>query len=633
LPGETRILSRDQLLTLAILFSLIVVFLWDTLRYDIVALLALLASVAAGIVPADKAFSGFSNPVLPLIAAALIVSAAIGQSGAIEILLRRLQPMMRSKELQVGVLVACVAILSAFMKNIGALAIFITAAIQVARRTNRPASEFLMPLAFASLLGGSMTLIGTSPNLLISAVRNDLTGQPFHMFDFTPVSGGIALIGVLFLAVGWRLLPRGRRGSASGTAFTIEDYTSEVRVPEKSPYAGRTVGEVERLAGGDVDIIGVIREGGRRQIPTRRWKLYGDDVLVIEADPQTLEQFARDGNLELVGSEKPPRKMPEQALAIAAQDARVTSDAGKPAARPEQQAPTERSTPAERELSTIEAVVAPGSDLIGRSAAMLHLRERYGVNVLAIGRRGRMRSTRLQQTRFKLGDAIVLQGHTGQLPDVLIALGCLPLAERQLSLGRPRKLLVPLIILALAIVSSSLELVRVEIAFTGAAVALVLLGLLSLKEAYGSIEWSILVLLGCLIPIGEAVEHTGTAKLIATSMSGAAAVMPSFAVLGLVLTVTMLLSPILHHAAAVLVMGPIAAALAQQLGYKIDPFLMAVAVGAGSDFLSPIGHQSNTLVMGLGGYRFGDYWKLGLPLSLLVIGLGTPLIMIVWPLH
>jgi di/tricarboxylate transporter len=626
-------LSRDQLLTLVILFCLIGLFLWDRLRYDIVALLALLASVAAGIVPADKAFSGFSNPILPLIAAALVVSVAIGQSGAIEILLRWLQPMMRSKELQVGVLVACVAILSAFMKNIGALAIFITAALQVARRNNRPASEFLMPLAFASLLGGSMTLIGTSPNLLISAVRNDLTGQPFHMFDFTPVSGGIALIGVLFLAVGWRLLPRGRRGSASDTAFTIEDYTSEVRIPEKSPYAGRTVGEVERLAGGDVGIVGLIREGGRRQIPTRRWKLYGDDVLVVEADPQTLEQFARDGNLELVGSEKPPQKVSDKALAMAAQDTRVTGEAGKPAARPEAQAPAERPTPADRQLNTVEAVIAPGSDLIGRSAAMLHLRERYGVNVLAIGRRGRMRSTRLRQTRFQLGDAIVLQGHTGRLPDVLIALGCLPLAERQLNLGRPRKLLVPLAILALAIVLSSLELVRVEIAFTGAAVALVLLGLLSLKEAYGSIEWSILVLLGCLIPIGEAVEHTGTAKLIATSMSGAAATMPSFVVLAAVLTVTMLMTPILHHAAAVLVMGPIAAALAQQLGYKIDPFLMAVAVGAGSDFLSPIGHQSNTLVMGLGGYRFGDYWKLGLPLSLLVIGLGTPLIMIVWPLH
>ncbi|HZK89900.1 MAG TPA: SLC13 family permease, partial [Stellaceae bacterium] len=236
-------MSRDQILTFVILAGLIALFLWDRLRYDLVALLALLGAVGCGVVPADKAFNGFSNQVLPLIGAALIVSVAIGQSGAIEVMLRWLTPLMRSKELQVGILVACVTLLSAFMKNIGALAIFISAAIQVARRNNRSPSEFLMPLSFASLLGGSMTLIGTSPNLLISAVRQELTGQPFHMFDFTPIGAGIAVFGVLFLAVGWRLLPRGRRGSASAMNFTIEDYTSEVRLPEKSPFVGRTVGD------------------------------------------------------------------------------------------------------------------------------------------------------------------------------------------------------------------------------------------------------------------------------------------------------------------------------------------------------------------------------------------------------
>jgi di/tricarboxylate transporter len=403
---------------------------------------------------------------------------------------------------------------------------------------------------------------------------------------------------------------------------------------EKSPFAGRTVGDVEKLAGGDVGIIGLIRAGERRQIPTRRWKLYADDVLIIEASPQTLEQFARDGNLELVGTEKAPEKAPEKIAALDATEARLSNGtSGTPNNKDKETPVSERAASAERELSIVEAVVAPGSDMIDRSAAMMHLRERYGVNVLAIGRRGRLRSTRLRQTRFKLGDAVVLQGHSGQLPDILTALGCLPLAERQLNLGRPRQLLLPLAILALAIGASSLELVPVAIAFSAAAAALVLFGLVSLKEAYGSVEWPILVLLGCLIPIGEAVDHTGTAKLIATSIAGAATVLPSYAILAMVLTATMLLTPILHHAAAVLVMGPIAASLAQQLGYKIDPFLMAVAVGAGSDFLSPIGHQSNTLVMGLGGYRFGDYWKLGLPLSLLVIFLGVPLIMLVWPLR
>jgi di/tricarboxylate transporter len=619
-----RCVSRDQILTLAILGSLVVLFLWDRLRYDLVAMLALLASVAAGIVPANHAFSGFSNPVLPLIAGALIVSVAIGHSGFIEILLRWLRPLMGSRELQVGILVLCVTLLSAFMKNIGALAIFIPAAIQVARRNGRSPSEFLMPLAFASLLGGSMTLVGTSPNLLISAVRQELVGQPFHMFDFTPVSGGIALCGVVFLAVGWRLLPRRLRSSAAAN-FTVEDYTSELRLLGGSPFAGRTVGDVEELAGGEVTVAALIREGGRRYIPARGWRLYSDDILVVDADPQVIEQFARDGKLELVGAEKTPEKLTAAAMAGPHAEAAEAEPAPPPIKAP---------PVVERELSVVEAVVSPGSDLIGRSAAELHLRERYGVNVLAIGRRrGRLSGTPLRQVRFRLGDAVVLQGYTDRVADTLAALGCLPLVERQLKLGRPRQIVLPLVILGLAVGLSGFELVPVEIAFVGAAAALVLCRLVTLKEAYAAVEWPILVLLGALIPIGEAVQHTGTANLIADWLAGSAAHLPSFAVLAGVLAVTMLVTPILHHAAAVLVMGPIVASLAQTLGYRLDPFLIAVAVGAGSDFLSPIGHQSNTLVMGLGGYRFGDYWKLGLPLSLLVIALGVPLIMLVWPLH
>jgi di/tricarboxylate transporter len=622
-------LSRDQILTIVLLLGLIALFLWDRLRYDLVALLALLAAVAAGIVPADKAFNGFSNPVLPLIAAALIVSVAIGQSGAIELLLRYLNRVMRTNDLQVGVLAACVAVLSTFMKNIGALAIFIAAALQVARRNKRSPSEFLMPLSFASLLGGSMTLIGTSPNLLASAVRQELTGQPFHMFDFTPVGAGLALCGTLFLAVGWRLLPR-RRGAASNTDFTIEDYTSELRLPEKSPFVGRTIGELEKLSGGEIGIAALIRDHGRRQIPTRRWKVFADDVLVVEADPQALEQFARDGNLELVGSEKPPAKAPAKVVETAAAESRVT-EGGKAAVAREHA--HERPPADERTLSIVEAVIAAGSDMIGRSAATLHLRERYGVNVLAIGRRGSLRSTRLQQARFKLGDTIVLQGHTARLPDILTTLGCLPLAERPLNLGRRRRIILPLVIVAAAIGLAGFELVPAQIAFVGAAAALALLGIVTLREAYDAVEWPILILIGALIPIGEAVQQNGTAKLIATALAGDLAHMPSYAILAVLMAATMLVTPILHHAAAVLVMGPIAASLAQQLGFRIDPFLMAVAFGAGSDFLSPIGHQSNTLVMGLAGYRFGDYWKLGLPLSVMVVVLGVPLIMLFWPVR
>lgn len=614
-------MDRAQILTVVLLVGMAVLFLWDRWRYDIVALLALLAAVAAGIVPADRAFSGFANPVLPLIAAALVLSAAVGQSGAIEILVRRLSPLMRSPGLQVGVLAACVALLSAFVKNIGALAIFIPAAVQVARRHDRSPSEFLMPMSFASLLGGSMTLIGTSPNILIASVRQQLVGEPFHMFDFTPVGAGIAAVGVVFLAFGWRLIPRGLRGTAGIAAFKIEDYTSELRIGEGSAYIGRTVAEVEELAGGEVSITAIVRKRTGRQIPAGSWRLFADDVLVVEADPQALEAVARDGKLDIVGSEEPPASPP------------AADDDGQP----EPGEPPERGSrspePSADGFAVVEAIVGAGSALIGRAAAELRLRERYGLNVLAISRNERRTIARLRQVRFQLGDAIVFQGDGDRIHEILAGLGCLPLAERQLKLGRPRQLLLPLAILAAAMAATGFELVPAAIAFVAAALAIVLCNRLSLAEAYAAIDWPILILIGALIPVGAAVRTTGTANLVAQALAGATTHLPGFAVVALILTATMLVTPILHHAAAVLVMGPIAAAVAQRLGFHVDPFLMAVAFGAGSDFLSPVGHQSNTLVMAPGGYRFRDYWKLGLPLSLIVIGLGVPLIVLLWPLH
>jgi len=610
--------SRDQIVTLAVLGGMIVLFLWDRLRYDLVALLALLAAVLGGIVKPDRAFLGYSNPVVPLIAGALVVSAAIARSGAVEVLVRWLTPLLRSSALQVGVLAACVASLSAFVKNVGALAIFIPVAFQVARRNDRSPSEFLMPLSFASLLGGSMTLIGTSPNMLTATVRQELEGAPFHMFDFFPVAFGTALCGVIFLSFGWRLIPRGRRSTSADAAFKIEDYTSELTVGPGSPFAGKTVAELENEAGGDVAVVAIVRDKYRRYVPGGSWAVLPDDLLVVEADPQALEQFIADGKLEVAGSEELPQ-VPEK---LEAQAAEAKHDAAL--------------VPAELDpnrLATVEAVVTADSELIGRSAADLHLRERYGVNVLAIGRRGRQNAVRLRRLKFQLGDAIVFQARRATIYDTLAVLGCLPLAERQLQLGRPRQLALPVIILGLAMGAAAFRVVSAEIAFVAAAVAIALLGLLSLGEIYAAVEWPILIMIGALIPIGEAVKSTGTTDLLVGLVSGFAGHLPAYGVLAVVLVVTMLVTPILHHAAAVLVMGPIAAELAHNLGYKIDPFLIAVALGAGSDFLSPIGHQSNTLVMGPGGYHFADYWKLGLPISLIVVGIGVPLILVLWPLH
>ncbi|HJU19992.1 MAG TPA: SLC13 family permease [Stellaceae bacterium] len=603
-------MSHSQIATLAVLAGMAGLFLWDRLRYDVVALLALLAAVAVGIVPAKHAFSGFASPILPLIAGALVVSAAIARSGAVEILFRWLQPAMRVRVLQVGILSGCVTALSAFMKNVATLALFLPLGFQVARRHERSPSEFLMPMGFASLLGGSITLIGTSPNMLISEVRTHLTGQPFHMFDFTPVGVGTALCGILFLNFGWRLIPRGRR-AASEAPFKIEDYTTEFQLGADSPFIGRTVAEVEEDAGGEVSVIAIIREQFRRHVPAGHWQLLPQDVLVVEADPQALDQFTADGRLSVVGS----KELPEPPAA------------GEEPAKPRAGEGTGDG------LVTVEAIVAAGSPLIGRSLAELNLRQRYGVNVLAIGQRGRRTTVRLRRVKFQLGDVIVFQGYSEAIHDTLAALGTLPLAERRLNLGRRRQLLLPLAILALAVAVSAFRVVPVDFAFLGAGIAVILSRLLTLEEAYEAIEWPILILIGALIPIGEAVRNTGTTHFLAGLLSHLAAHLSAGGAVALILAVTMLVTPILHHAAAVLVMGPVAASLAHHLGYHIDPFLMAVAFGAGSDFLSPIGHPSNTLVMGPGGYHFGDYWKLGLPLSMIVIGVGVPLILLFWPVQ
>ena len=592
-------MTLPQGLSFAVVGGMLVLFVWDRWRYDIVALVALLAAVACGIVPAGKAFSGFSNPLLPLIASVLVVSTAIGKSGVIERLLHLISPLMRSDDRMTFILVAAVTFLSALMKNVGALAIFLPVAIQATERNGRSPSQLLMPLAFGSLVGGMMTLIGTSPNIIISSERAQLLGKPYEMFDFLPVGFGIAVVGIVFLTFGWRLIPRGRKAQTPPeAAFRIEDYVAEAHVPADSPYVGRTVAELEELGEGDLTVAAIIRENYRRYVPSGHWTLFADDVLVLECDPHVLESVVADARLELVGS----KGIDEEALRSA-------------------------------EVATVEAVVTAGSPLIGSSLAEQRLRARYGINVLAVSRRGRRMTVRLRRAKFQVGDVIVVQGSAAALPDTLASLRCLPLAERRLSLGRPRKLALPVIALAAAVTLAATELVPVALAFTGAAVALALLRVITLREIYDSIEWPILILLGALIPVGEAVHDTGATELIAQWLSHVAAVMPAMAVLAAVMVITMLVTPLLHHAAAVIVMAPIAASLAAKLGLNVDPFLMAVACGASCDFLTPIGHQCNTLVMGPGGYRFADYWHLGLPLSILVVLTGAPLITLVWPLH
>ena len=589
-------MNTPMLLAFAIIGAVIVLLIWDKVRYDLVGLLALLTGMVVGIVPAKEAFAGFADDIVVIVGSALVVSAGISRSGVVEVAMRPLARHMRTTVAQVVILTGAVTFLSAIVKNIGALAIFLPIAVQMAQRTGTPLSWLLMPMAFGSLLGGLMTLVGTSPNIIVSRMRAEILGQPFGMFDFTPVGLTISLAGLAFLAFGWRLLPGHKGGAASQAAFSIDDFTAEVRLPPASPFVGRTVADLEEAGEGDVTIAAIIREGHRRYVPSGHWELYADDILVLECDTQALARIVPAVGLQLVAE--------RELEGVESAD----------------------------ELRLVEAVVSQRSMLIGQTVEDVCLRERYGVNLMALSRRGRPIRQRLRRVRFQFGDLVALQMRAETVPETLGTLGCLPLAERDLALGRPQKQRIAVLILTVTVGLVATGAAPVAPAFFGAAVAMALFRVLSLKEAYDAIEWPILVLLGALIPVSEALRKTGGTDLIAGWLSDAAQGLPPVGALAMMLVAAMAITPFLNNAATVLVMAPIAASLAEHLGLRPDPFLMAVAVGAGCDFLTPIGHQCNTLVMGPGGYRFRDYSRLGAPLSLLIILLGTAAIAVVWPL-
>ena len=588
----------NQIEAFAIVGAMLALFVWDRIRYDLVAALALLAALLTGVIPAAKAFEGFSNQVIIIIASVLVVSRAIARSGVIDALLRRWMQRITSPSAQIGILSGCVTFLSAFMKNVGTLGIFIPIAIQTAGRSKRSASIYLMPLAFGSLIGGTITLIGTSPNLLISTVRQEIEGRPFQLFDFVPVGLPLSILALGFLSVGWRLIPQRTGQRPAEDAFDIDRYTSELLIAEGSPLVGQTVAALEAMGEGDLTVAAVIRGGRQRAMPPAHWEFVAGDLVAVQADPALLKKLADAAKLEVAG-------------------------AGRLDASERQK----------DDVIVVEAVVTDGSLLIDRTATGLHLRQRFDVNLLAVSRAGERLGARLHRLRFKSGDVVALQGWEQDLPAILAELGCLPLADRRLTLGQKRTGIWSLLILVVAMILVAVNIIPVVTAFFGSAVLVVLFRQITLKDAYDAIEWPVIIMLGCLIPVGEALKETGGTEHLSHALSAAAQFIPAWATLGLVLATAMLVTPLLHHAAAVLVLGPVAASVAHNLGYQPDAFLMAVALGCSCDFLTPIGHQNNTLVMGPGGYRFSDYWRLGLPLSILVLLVGTPLILAAWPLH
>ncbi|RFC68263.1 MULTISPECIES: SLC13 family permease [Mesorhizobium] len=589
-------MNMAQWLSIAVIVLMMAAFIWGKYRYDLVAAGALLLSLALGVVPFEDAFTGFSNDIVIIVGSALLVSAGVARSGIMELVIQRIAPNVSSVRAQLAILVIAVTIMSAFVKNIGALAIMIPIAFQFARRSNTSPSVFLMPMAFGSLLGGLMTQIGTSPNIVVSGIRKDMTGTAFTMFDFTPVGAILAVVGVVFLVLFWWLVPiRHRQGADIHEAIKIEDYISEARVLAGSTIVGKTVGDLMKLAQGDTRVTSIMRANDLRIAPLPDAVLKEGDILLLEGDHESLHRLVAQSKLSLTNERQ------------------AVSNGG--------------------ELGAIEAVVAEGSPLIGWSAQRLNLFERYNVNLLAVSRRGERLTERLGQVTLRLGDVIVLQGDRASLPELLRDFGLLPLAERAVKLGSARNGLIPLLILVTAMGATAIGLLPVGISFFAAAVTMVLLKVIPSREVYWAMDGPILVMLATLIPVSDSLRKTGATDVIAKWLAEVGMSLPPYGSLALIMIAAMAITPFLNNAATVLVMAPIAASFATSLHFKPEAFLMAVAIGAGCDFLTPIGHQCNTLVMAPGGYRFSDYPRLGLPLSVLVILVGVPALMFVWPLQ
>lgn len=597
-------MTLPQMLSIATLLGMMGLFVWGRFRYDVTAIIALLAALVLGIVKPADAFKGFSDDIVIIVGSALVISGAVQRSGVIERALRRLGRRVTRVRSQLLVLTASVGFASAIVKNIGALAMLMPGSFQMAKKNDASPSVFLMPMSFAALLGGLMTLVGTSPNIIVSRSREQMTGEPFGMFDYAPVGLGLFVIGLVYLRFAYRLIPRDRRAAPTmGEALDVTGYVTEVVLPAGSPAVGETVRDFLDRHEGEVAISRILR-AGIRSFPEPDTELHEGDTLILGGEPDALERAIAGDRLAYEGE---ARDMTREGSDGEGSSAGV-------------------------EIGVIEAVVNSGARLEGQTAGGLNLQRIYGVNLIAMSRRGERLSRRLANIVLRAGDVVVLQGPLEAMPERLRELGCLPLAERDLRLGSKRARWLPISILAGAMFLTAMGWVPVAVAFFAAAGLVMATGAISPREAYDHVEWPILIMLGALIPVSDSLRSTGASDVIATQLAGFAATLPPWGAVALILAAAMAVTPFLNNAATVLVMAPIAAQFAGDLSYRPEAFLMATAVGAGCDFLTPIGHQCNTLVLGPGGYRFGDYARLGAPLSLLVLVFGTPLILLFWPI-
>jgi di/tricarboxylate transporter len=632
--NDNSAMDIAQILVLAILGATTAMFLWGRWRHDMVAAAALFVCVAAGLVPAADAFAGFGHPAVVTVACILILSSGLKNSGAIDVLMRYAVPASSGPTLTIAALTLLAAVLSAFMNNVGALALLMPLALQIAVKQSLPPGKILMPVAFGSILGGMTTLIGTPPNLIVSGFRQQSGAGGFTMFDFAPVGLAVAAVGVLFIAIiGWRLVPTRRHAVTEG--FDTGAYLTEAKVPGGSSAIGKRLFEIdEALDETDAQVIGVVRNEVRVTAPSRGWLVREGDILVIEAEADALPTALSALGLRLEEDKTTPSdKADEPDEAPVAASAPESAGGGDEIGNKDKDKAEDEDDEAKdaEDIILMELAVLPGSMIVDRSASDLLLRTRYGINLLAVSRQGRRSLARLRALRLAAGDVLLMQGSSESLAEFAANTGCVPLAGRELRIPDKRRALTAFGIMAAAIAAAASG-VPAALAFGVGVLASMALRTVPPRTAYEAVDWPVIVLLAALIPVAGAMESTGAADVIARvlleNVAGGHAVFG----LVLVLVVTMTLSDLMNNAATAAVMCPIAIGTANQLGVSADPFLMAVAIGASCAFLTPIGHQNNTLILGPGGFRFGDYWRMGLPLELLVIATSIPMLLVIWPL-
>ena len=593
-------MTSDQIILFSLFGAVFGLLLWGRFRYDLVAFSALLAGVVLGVIPTKHAFDGFGHPATLVVALVLVVSAGLVRSGAVFLITRTLVDASRSLGAHIALMGAIGGVLSAFMNNVAALALLMPVDIQTARKAGRPPRLSLMPLSFATILGGMVTLIGTPPNIIIATIREDSLGEPFRMFDFAPVGGVAAIAGLAFVAlVGWRLIPQ-RENSDSGSdpMAEIAQYIAELTVPEGSKLVGKRLHELEETAEkNDVAILGLVRDGKRRYGTARNVTLMAGDAIVLEARPDALDEFRAALSLDFAEKKR-------QELLHAEGDG----------------------------LQVVEVVVPEESRIRGKTAQSIGLGWRQRTVLLGISRQGRRISKQIRKTPIRAGDILLLLTPADQTNDVIEWLGVLPLAERGLQVTDEKKVWLAIGMFGAAVAAASFGLIYLPIALGMVVVGFILTKILPISEIYDHISWPVVVLLGSMIPLGSALETSGGTELIAGALINLTQGMPAWAILTILMVVTMSLSDVLNNTATTIVAAPIAIQMAQSLGVNPDPFLMAVAVAASCAFLTPIGHKNNTLILGPGGYSFGDYWRMGLPLEIIVVAVSIPAILVFWPL-